>query len=110
MSKERRNYSEQFKNDTVDHYHTSGKSMREISLELGVSPTSIYNWVKKARSDEGLKDKKSSASYSDMKKEIFSLKKQLSNKEKEIKDKDNELLHKDDEIKILKGAIGILYN
>lgn len=117
MTKQRNSYSKKFKEDAVNYYHSSGKSMKEVADELKVSATSINNWIRKARSNKKIESQKNSDTYSDIKKEISNLKNQLIDKENELiaketelKEKDNQIIHKDDEIHILKRAVGILYN
>jgi transposase len=46
-------YSEQFKRDAVELLRSSGRSLEQLSKELGVSRGSLSNWVKQADVDVG---------------------------------------------------------
>lgn len=117
MKKERKVYTEQFKRDLVKYHHSSGKTIKEISLESNVSESCISNWTRTPRFIKELEGQKYPDNYSDMEKEVYKLKNQLINKENELiakdielKEKDNQIIHKADEIHILKRAIRILYD
>lgn len=95
MKKRKTHFSEEFKQDAVNYYYSSGKSMKDASSDLNVSHSSLNNWIQSAKSNEGLVDHRGSGNYSsDSEKEITRLKK--------------ELRDKDDALDILKKAIGIL--
>ena len=50
--KERRKYDREFKIEAVRLYELSGKSMRAIEQELGVTPYLLAKWVQEFRQGE----------------------------------------------------------
>lgn len=95
MTRKTKHYSEEFKQDAVNFYYSSGKSMKAAAGDLKISQSSLNNWIKSAKSNEGLVVHRGSGNYSsDAEKEIAKLKKELRDKE--------------DALDILKKAIGIL--
>jgi transposase len=46
-------YPREFKERAVALYRSGGRSKDEVARELGVSPTSLFNWVKQASVDAG---------------------------------------------------------
>ncbi|MCR4427597.1 MAG: transposase, partial [Firmicutes bacterium] len=56
MPRTRPPYPPQFRAEAVKLVQTSGKSLKEISTDLGVSVESLRNWVKQAEIDEGQRD------------------------------------------------------
>ena len=95
MKTRKSQFSKEFKQDAVNYYYSSGKSLKAASSDLKVSTSSLNNWVQNAKSNEGLVDHRGSGNFaSDSEKEIARLKK--------------ELRDKDDALDILKKAIGIL--
>lgn len=96
MSKKtNKRYSKEFKQDAVNYYYSSGKSIKETATDLGVSPTGLANWINSAKTNDGVVNHRGSGNYSsDADKEIAKLKKELRDKE--------------DALDILKKAIGIL--
>ena len=51
MSQPRQVYSSEFKRETVELAATSGKSLRELECELGLSDGLLKQWVRKAKKD-----------------------------------------------------------
>lgn len=97
MKKRKKQYSEEFKQDAVNYYYSSGKSMKDTADDLKISQSSLNNWIQSAKSNDGIVEHRGSGNYSsDAEKEIARLKK--------------ELRDKDDALDILKKAIGILNN
>lgn len=95
MKSRKRQFSEEFKQDAVNYYYSSGKSLKAASEDLKISQSSLNNWVQSAKSNDGTVEHRGSGNYSsDAEKEIARLK-------KELRDKDDALV-------ILKKAIGIL--
>lgn len=93
--KKYKQYSEEFKQDAVNYYNTSGKSTYECAKDLKIGQSTLSKWLKNAKSNNGVVNHRGSGNYaSDKDKEIAKLK-------KELKD------HKD-ALDILKKAIGIL--
>lgn len=97
MKKRKKQYSEEFKQDAVNYYYSSGKSMKDTADDLKISQSSLNNWIQSAKSNDGIVEHRGSGNYSsDAEKEIARLKKELRDKE--------------DALDILKKAIGILNN
>lgn len=95
MTKRNKHYSDEFKQDAVNYYYSSGKSIKDTANDLKVSISSVSNWIQSAKSNDGIVEHRGSGNYSsDAEKEIARLKK--------------ELRDKDDALDILKKAIGIL--
>jgi len=95
MGTKRKHFSAEFKQDAVNYYHSSGKSIKEAAEDLKISPGSLNNWIQSAKHNDGLVEHRGSGNYSsDADKEIAKLKKELRDKE--------------DALEILKKAIGIL--
>ncbi len=95
MKPRKSQFSEEFKQDAVNYYYSSGKSLKEASGDLKVSQSSLNNWVQSAKNNDGVINHRGSGNFSsDSEKEIARLKK--------------ELRDKDDALDILKKAIGIL--
>jgi transposase len=46
-------YSQEFRRDAVELYRRSGKPLREIAVDLGVSTESLRMWVQRAEVDAG---------------------------------------------------------
>lgn len=51
MKKRKSQYSEEFKQDAVNYYYSSGKSMKDASSDLKISQSSLNNWIKSAKSE-----------------------------------------------------------
>jgi transposase len=49
MSKERRQYTKEFKQEAVQLYESSGKSMAEIERDLGMSKGLLKQWMRQAK-------------------------------------------------------------
>ena len=52
MKKERKNYSKEFKLETIALTKTSGKSDTQLERELGLSRGCIYNWRKQVEQNQ----------------------------------------------------------
>lgn len=95
MSKSRRAFTAEFKQDAVEYYYSSGKSIKDAADDLKVSQSALNNWIQNAKKNKGVVEHRGSGNYSsDAEKEIARLKKQLRDKE--------------DALRILKKAINIL--
>lgn len=46
-------YPREFKERAVALYRAGGRKKEELARELGISPTSLHNWVKQAAIDAG---------------------------------------------------------
>ena len=49
--KQRKEYSKEFKQDTVRLIVQSGKATSEVAKDLGINPNVIYRWVRQYRED-----------------------------------------------------------
>lgn len=97
MGKLKKQYSAEFKQDAVNHYHSSGKSMEQVAGDLKVSKSALSKWIASSNINGGTVNHRGSGNYSsDAEKEIARLKKELRDS-KEALD-------------ILKKAISILNN
>ena len=61
MTKKRRTYDKEFKEQAVNMFLNQGLTRAEVSRRLGVDYNSITNWVKKAKHVETEKDGELSA-------------------------------------------------
>ena len=90
-------FTQEFKEDTVKYYHSSGKSVREVADEMGIGKSTLDAWISRAKKNDGKIEMRGAENYaSDKDKEIAKLKKEL---------KDTQ-----DALEILKKAMGILSN
>ena len=90
-------FTQEFKEDAVSYYHSSGKSVREVSEELGIGKSTLDNWIRKSRHNNGKIEVRGSGNYA-------------SDKDKEISKLQKELKDTKDALEILKKAMGILNN
>lgn len=95
MSKTVKHFSAEFKQDAVNHYFSSGKSIEQVAKELKIGNSTLNNWIRLAKSNEGVVNHRGSGNFS-------------SDSEKEIARLTKELRDSRDAIEILKKAIGIL--
>lgn len=95
MGNKNKHYNAEFKQDAVNFYYSSGKSIEEAAASLKVAKSTLNCWIKNAEKNEGVVNHRGSGNYSsDAEKEIARLKK--------------ELRDSNDALEILKKAIGIL--
>lgn len=95
MGKTLKHFSAEFKQDAVNHYYSSGKSIEQVAKELKIGSSTLSNWIRSARNNEGVVNHRGSGNFSsDAEKEIARLKKELRDSQ--------------DALEILKKAIGIL--
>ncbi len=93
--KKKKRFTQEFKENAVDYYKTSGKSVREVSEELGVGKSTLDKWIQISRENNGKVIQRGSGNYaSDEAKENARLRKEL----KDTKDA----------LEILKKALSIL--
>jgi transposase len=52
-SKYTKRYSEEYKRDAIALVRSSGRTVTEVARELGVSPESLRNWVRREQADRG---------------------------------------------------------
>ncbi len=77
-TKQRRNYTAEFKQDAVNYYHSSGKPMAKVAEELQVSQSALNNWIQNSKKNDGTISHRGSGNHSsDEAKEIAQLKKEL---------------------------------
>lgn len=53
MGRRGRNYAPEFREEAVRLFRVSGRSLREVAEDLGVSPESIRRWALQIDVDEG---------------------------------------------------------
>ena len=53
MARKRRTFTPEYKAEVVQLVRSSGKSPEQIGLDLGLTPSSVRNWVKQAEIDSG---------------------------------------------------------
>lgn len=97
MGRQKNQYSAEFKQDAVNHYLSSGKSMEDVANDLKISKSSLSKWVASANANDGTVYHRGSGNYS-------------SEAEKEIARLKKELRDSKDALDILKKAISILNN
>ena len=73
-------YPPEFKARIVELYRDGERTYVDIAREFGLSPTSVANWVKAARADEG----RDSAMTFAEREEVVSLRRRLRQKEEEL--------------------------
>jgi transposase len=97
MGNRGKSYDAEFKQDAVNHYYSSGKSIEQVAKDLKIGHSTLSKWVKIAKENDGVVNHRGSGNYSsDSEKEVVRLRKEL---------KDSK-----DALDILKKAIGILNN
>ncbi|SNT04323.1 transposase [Anaerovirgula multivorans] len=95
MGKSTKHFNAEFKQDAVNYYYSSGKTIDEIAKELKIARSTLSKWINSAKSNDGIVEHRGSGNYSsDAEKEIARLKKELRDSK--------------DALEILKKAIGIL--
>lgn len=95
MGRPRQNFTAEFKQDAVNYYYSSGKSIKAAAADLKVSTSGLNNWIQSAKTNDGYVEHRGSGNYStDAEKEIARLKKELRDSQ--------------DALEILKKAINIL--
>lgn len=50
-----RPYAQQFKVEAIQLVRTSGKPVTQIAKDLGISPDTLYNWLKQDQIDSGVR-------------------------------------------------------
>lgn len=90
-----KNFTSEFKQDSVNYYYSSGKSQKDAAKDLNVGLSTLGKWIRAAKGNEGTVPHRGSGNYaSEEAKEIARLKKEL---------RDHQ-----DALRILKKAISIL--
>lgn len=95
MGRDKKNFSAEFKQDAVNHYYSSGKTIEAVAKELRVGHSTLGKWITAAKANNGNVVHRGSGNFkSDDEKEIARLKKELRDSQ--------------DALEILKKAISIL--
>jgi transposase len=95
MTKSRKQFDAEFKQDAVNYYYSSGKSLEKAATDLKIGESTLGKWVTVAKNNNGVVQHRGSGNYnSDADKEIARLKKELRDSQ--------------DALEILKKAMGIL--
>jgi transposase len=95
MANKRKQFSPAFKQDAMNYYVSSGKSIEQAAKDLKIGYSTLNRWIVQAKQNEGQVPHRGSGNYaSDIEKENAMLKRELQN-------------HKD-ALDILKKAISIL--
>ena len=75
MGKLRQNIIVEFKQDAVNYYYSSGKSIKVAAANLKVSTSGLNNWIQSAKANDGYVEHRVSGNYStDSEKEFARLK------------------------------------
>lgn len=95
MAKRKKQLSAEFKQDSVNYYYSSGKSIEDAAKDLQIGKSTLSKWIADAKRNNGVVQHRGSGNYSsDAEKEIARLKKELRDSQ--------------DALDILKKAMGIL--
>lgn len=94
-TKNQKQYSKEFKQDAVNYYYSSGKTGDEVAKSLKIGKSTLSNWIRAAKENEGIVEHRGSGNYS-------------SETEKENARLRKELKDAKDAIEILKKAMSIL--
>lgn len=93
----RRQFNEEFKQDAVNYYYSSGKTQEQVAVELKIGKSTLSKWVIAAKNNDGIVPHRGSGNNS-------------SDEAKEIARLNKELRDTKDALEILKKAMGILSN
>lgn len=74
-------YPREFRSQIVELYRKGGRSASDLAREFGVAATTVGNWVRAARVDEGVEPGKGAASDRE---EIARLRRLLKQREEEL--------------------------
>lgn len=74
-----RRYSAEFKRDAVALFRSSGRSLRVVAKELGITDMSLAAWVKEAdgSSDENRRDKETAREEARLRKRVRELEEEI---------------------------------
>ena len=93
----RRQFNAEFKQDAVNYYYSSGKTLEQAAKDLKIGESTLGKWVSAAKNNNGVVDHRGSGNHAtDTEKEIVRLKKELRDSQ--------------DALEILKKAVSILSN
>ncbi len=74
-------YSQEFKEQVVEMWRESGRSMKDIATEVGVAESSVQNWVRQAQLDTG---ERGDGLTSAEKQELHELRRKVKQQQREI--------------------------
>ncbi|WP_314393315.1 transposase [Leptotrichia shahii] len=46
-------FTQEFKEDTVKYYQSSGKSLREVADEMGIEKSTLDAWISREKKNDG---------------------------------------------------------
>ena len=72
-----RRYTDEFKRDAVALYRRSGRPIKEVARELGISDTSLGTWVKEAEKDAPVEEVESAKEEARLRKRIRELEEEI---------------------------------
>lgn len=72
-----RRFTDEFKRDAVALYRRSGRTIKEIAKELGISDTSLGTWVKQAQKDAPVEEVNSAREEARLRKRIRELEEEI---------------------------------
>lgn len=55
---EKKKFIQEFKQDTIDYYHNSDKSIKKVSEEIGIAHLTLSRWLSESRQNNGKKEYK----------------------------------------------------
>jgi len=53
MSKKNKNYTQEFKQDAVNYYYSSGKTLSKAASSLKIAPSTLGKWISSAKENQG---------------------------------------------------------
>ena len=53
-TKNQKQYSKEFKQDAVNYYYSSGKTGDEVAKSLKIGKSTLSNWIRAAKENEGI--------------------------------------------------------
>jgi transposase len=72
-----RRYTDEFKRDAVALYRSSGRPIKEVARELGISDTSLGTWVKEAEKNAPVEEVESAREEARLRKRIRELEEEI---------------------------------
>lgn len=81
MGTKNKQYSAEFKQDAVNYYYSSGKSIKDAAEDLKISTSGLNNWIQNAKKNDGIVDHRVPAIIRPMpKRKLQNLRKNLKTK------------------------------
>jgi transposase len=72
-----RRYTDEFKRDAVALYRSSGRPIKEVARELGISDTSLGTWVRESQKDAPVAEVESAKEEARLRKRIRELEEEI---------------------------------